>query len=302
MRDDVGNRSGSRQALVASTLRSLALEDSRNAGVDGQPPLISAFVTRTREHIGAFSLPMAGLVIVIEGRKELVDGVEHRVYTAGDLILVPAGARMDVVNEPDPQTGIYRALFVRFPRELIIEAARLWPRFVGQPRRAAAPEISAGLCSAILHAAEALSQRTPASRRVIDHRVLEIILILAEQGVLPLAPKYVAGPVAEAVRLLVRHRLHHPWTAARVAGELGMSEATLRRRLRAEAQTLQDVLRTERLEAAFLLLSRRDADVADALAATGYQSRAHFARHFRARFGMTPSAARSRRPVPPPAE
>lgn len=301
MRNAVDSRSGSRQALVVSTLRSLAMEDSRDVRVDGQPPFISAFVTRTRERISELVLPTASLVIVIEGHKELIDGSVHRIYTAGDPILMPANARMDVVNEPDPRTGIYRALFVRFPRELIIEAARLWPRFVGQPLRAGEPEISAALCSAILHAAEALSQRAPASRRVVDHRVLEIILILAEQGVLALEPKYVAGSVVEAVRLLVRHRLHHPWTAARVSAELDMSEATLRRRLRAEAQTLQDVLRGERMEAAFILLRDRDADVAEALAATGYQSRAHFARHFQARFGLTPSAVRSRRLVPPAA-
>jgi AraC-like DNA-binding protein len=280
---------------IANTLRALAMHDTRNAEENGQPPIISAFVTRSREEVAQLVMPTAGLIIVIEGRKEILAGVDHRVYEAGGAFVLPAGARVDVVNEPDPETGVYRALFIRFPRELVIEAARLWPQFVGQDERADKTVISAELCSAIVHCAEALSRRIPASRRVTDHRILEILLILAEQGVLSLVPKYVDGSVVEAVRLLVRHRLHLPWAAANVAAELSMSEATLRRRLRAEAKSLQALLREERMRAAYTILADRDADVADALAATGYRSRSHFARHFQESFGTSPSSVRRRR-------
>lgn len=281
-----------RKRQIVAALRALAREDSRDAREAGAPPLISAFVTRTREEIRALTLPTAGLVVIIEGRKEIIDGPVQRVHGAGEILVLPADARLDVVNEPDPESGVYRALFVRFPRDLVIEAARLWPQFVGQPAVRTEPELSEALGSAILHAAEAVSRRVPASRRVVDHRVLEIILLLAEQGVLPLVPKYVAGSLVEAVRRLVRHRLHESWTAERVAAGFGLSEATLRRRLRAEGETLQDLVRAERMTAAFTLLADRDADVTEALAATGYRSRSHFARHFHARFGRTPLEVR----------
>lgn len=280
---------------IANTLRSLAIHDTRNAVENGRPPIISAFVARSREAIAQLVMPTAGLIIVIEGRKEIIAGVDHRIYEAGAAFVLPAGARVDVVNEPDTETGVYRALFIRFPRELVIEAARRWPQFIGRDERTETAGISAELCSAIVHCAEALSRRIPASRWVTDHRILEILLILAEQGVLPLVPKYVDGSVVEAVRLLVRHRLHLPWSAANVGAELSMSEATLRRRLRAEAQSLQALLRAERMRAAYIILADRDADVADALAATGYRSRSHFARHFQESFGMSPSSVRRRK-------
>jgi AraC-like DNA-binding protein len=162
------------------------------------------------------------------------------------------------------------------------------------------PVINDELRSAILHCADALSHRTAVSRRVVDHRILEILLILAEQGVLPLSPKYVDTSLVEGVRLLVQHRLHSPWTTAGVAAALSMSEATLRRRLRAEGQTLQALLRAERMKAAYILLSDRDAEVTDAIAATGYRSRSHFARHFKERFGVTPSSARHRKGLTAP--
>lgn len=281
---------------VADALRSLALVDSRDLTDEGRPLILSAFVARTRECIGELVAPMAVLIVIIEGSKEIASGAEQVTYTAGGAFVLPAGARVDVVNDPDPETGVYRALCVGFPRELVIEAARRWPQFVGRkaPRNRNVT-VTADLCSAILHAAEALSHTIPASGRVIDHRILEILLLLAEQGVLPLTPKYVEGSVAEAVRLLVRHRLHLPWTAENVAAALDLSEATLRRRLRAEATSFQDLLRDERMAAAHLLLADRNADVAEALAATGYRSRSHFARHFEERFGVTPAAVRRRR-------
>ncbi|WP_421475817.1 helix-turn-helix domain-containing protein [Agrobacterium tumefaciens] len=77
-----------------------------------------------------------------------------------------------------------------------------------------------------------------------------------------------------------------------------MSEATLRRRLRDENHSLRALLLTERMHAAYLILSDRDADVADAIAATGYASRSHFSRHFQDAFGQAPSTVRRARKKP----
>ena len=277
---------------LARDLADLAEHDTR-ALLDGtNPSFLSAFVTRHREAIGELALPATGLVIVIEGTKELLHAGDRRVYRPGDAILLPAGARFDVVNEPDPATGVYRALFLRLSRELIIEAARLWPEF-SKPIARPPTEIGldAPLSAAIRHAAEAIA--TPGgSRRVQAHRALEIVLMLAERGALALVPKYAETSIAEAVRLMIRHRLDHAWSAAAVAAKLSMSEATLRRRLRGEGESLGRLLLAERMQAAHVLLCDRDADVAEAVAATGYSSRSHFARHFKAAFGVSPLAAR----------
>ncbi|RBP16830.1 AraC family transcriptional regulator [Roseiarcus fermentans] len=286
--------SESRRRLL-ERLRRLAQRDTRKGQGGDEPPLISAFVARDRETISQLSMPSAGLVVVLEGRKEAFWGADRRVYEAGDAFILPAGARLDVVNEPDGASGVYRALFVRFSRPLIIEAARLWPHLrSSHPIEGRSVAVGPALGSAIVHAAEAVSGAAQASGRATDHRILEIILILAESGALPLAPKYVDGSVVEAVRLLVRHRLDQAWPEARVAAELSMSEATLRRRLREKGQTFRALLLSERMTAAHTILADRDADVADAVAAAGYASRSHFSRHFKRFFGVAPSVARRR--------
>ena len=284
---------------LRDALRPLAESDTRGLFEGAEPPFISGFVARRREAIRELSVPAPGLVIVIEGRKDVLWGASARTYHAGEAFVLPAGARVDVVNEPDEASGVYRALVLRFPRQLVIEAARLWPQLMAKPVDLGSTiEVGPALCSAIIHSAEALAAPLTLSRRVVDHRILEVLLILAEQGALRLAPKYVEGPVAEAVRLIIRHRLDHSWSAKLVASQLSMSEATLRRRLNQEGQSLRARLLDERMKAAHVILSDRDADVADAIAATGYASRSHFARHFQEAFGATPSAVRKNRRKP----
>lgn len=275
-------------------LRELALVDSRHVEKDGAPPFVSAFVSRDRETIVELAMPAAGLVIVIEGRKELYWGSSRHLYSPGEAFVLPAGACVSVVNEPDEASGFYRALFIRFPRELVIEAARLWPQLAKRPLVAIpSVEIDFTLCSAIVHCGEVLSRTLSSSRRVVDHRVLEVLLLLAEQGALPLASRYFDGSVSDKIRLLIRSRPVFRWNATTIAAELTTSQATLHRRLRQEGKALSVVLREERLMIAREILTEGKADIAEAIAAAGYVSRSHFARSFRKAFGFAPSDFRS---------
>jgi len=275
-------------------LSRLALVDNRDAGKDGAPPFVSAFVSRNRETFVELAMPAAGLVIVIEGRKELYWGGSRYLYYPGEAFVLPAGCCASVVNEPDQTSGFYRALFIRFPRELIIEAARLWPQLAKRPLvTIPSVKIDFTLCSAIIHCGEVLSRALSSSRRVVDHRVLEVLLLLAEQGALPLASKYFDGSVSDKIRLLVRSRPAFRWNAVAIAAELTMSQATLHRRLRQEGKALITVLREERMMIAREILTEGKADIAEAIAAAGYVSRSHFARSFRKAFGSAPSDFRS---------
>ena len=267
--------------------------------MDGNVPLlVSTFVARERECIARFHPTTPGLVVVIEGSKQVSWGAERRDCAAGDALFLPADAVLDVVNDPDPATGFYRALYLQFPRHMIIEAARRWPEFAARDPGlgVATVALDDSLASAVLHVAEGLHH---CSKRMSAHRLLGVLGHLAERGVVRFAPKYVERSVMEAIRLLIRHRLDQPWSAGTVAATLGMSEATLRRRLAAEGRSLRMVVLGERMEAAHRLLRERTADVAEAMAATGYVSRSHFSRHYKAAHGAVPS--RSRRPRSEPA-
>lgn len=285
-----------REALLA-LLSAHCVIDARD-GLDGNvPPMVSAFVTRERECIASFRPTTPGLVVVIEGSKQVTWGGERRTCAAGDALFLPADAVLDVVNDPDPATDIYRALYLQFSRAMMIEAARRWPEFAAREpgHGIAAVPLDGALSTALTHVAEGLHS---CSQRMNAHRLLGVVGHLAERGIVRFAPKYVERSVVEAVRLLIRHRLDQPWSAGAVATALGMSEATLRRRLAVEGQSLRTVVLAERMEAARQLLSERTADVAQAMAATGYVSRSHFSRHYKAAHGAVPSHSRYRRSEP----
>lgn len=275
------------------SLRAHCLVDARQ-GLDGNlPPLVSAFVAREVERVAAFRAVTPALVVVIDGTKQVMWGLERTTCVAGDALFLPADAMLDVVNEPDEATGAYRALFLQFPRALMIEAARRWPEFASRaPNHGiAAVEMDAPLASAIAHVVDGLDD---CSARMTAHRVLGVLGLLAERGVVRFAPKYVERSVVEAIRLVVRHRLDQRWPASAIAGALEMSEATLRRRLSSEGQSLRTLMVDERMKAAQRLLGERSADVAQAMAATGYASRSHFSRHYKAAHGTVPSHGRRR--------
>lgn len=283
-------------ALLAS-LRAHCFVDARDGMNGNVPPLVSAFVARERECIARFRPTTPGLVIIIEGSKQVTWGAERKDCAAGDALFLPADAVLDVINDPDPVTGIYRALYLQFPRAMMIEAARRWPEFATREpyHTIATIALDDTLASAVVHVAEGLNH---CSARMNTHRLLGVLGHLAERGIVRFAPKYVERSAVEAIRLLVRHRLDQSWSAATVAVALGMSEATLRRRLASEGRSLRAVMIGERMDAAHRLLEERTADVAQAMAATGYVSRSHFGRHYKAAHGSPPSHSRRRRSEP----
>lgn len=262
-------------------------------GDGGGGPALTTFVARRQERVTAFVMPSAALVVPVEGEKQLhVGGAVHR-FRPGELLILRAGWRGDAVNEPDPETGCYRALLLTFPSELVLRARRAHPdRPDGELRGGyfARLPLTGVLASTLLHAAEGIADGAGLPGHVVEHRVMEMLLLLADSGVLPLAPSARGESAADAVRLAVGARPDHPWTAVLLARDLGTSEATLRRRLAREGTSLRVLLQQERMAAAERLLRQERVSVTEAAAACGYASRARFAKRFQAVRGVAPSA------------
>ena len=130
------------------------------------------------------------------------------------------------------------------------------------------------------------------------HRVLELLLILAEGGVVFSRPSDLDW--SERVRRMVAQRLHAAWTVDDLAASFHLSASTLRRRLDAEGCTLGDCVREVRLESALLLLQSTTLSVSEIAYRCGYASHSRFSAAFRERFGFTPSYLRS--PLKPGAQ
>jgi AraC-like DNA-binding protein len=246
-------------------------------------------------------MPVAGLLVVLEGIKRIGWAGRIFTYSPGHAFALPTGASVDVINEPDPRSGVYRALFLGFSPDLLTEARRRWSALAaGHVAVDPTVAIDPALASAILHTSQALAGDIAVSRRVTEQRILEVLLLLAESGAAPLRPDIKSGSISDAVRSLVRDRPAHPWSAASIAEGLCKSEPTMRRMLRQEGTSFRQIVADERMRAAHLVLKSGNSTVADAAVVAGYDSLSHFSRRFQETFGCLPSQCRDggEKPVP----
>lgn len=95
-------------------------------------------------------------------------------------------------------------------------------------------------------------------------------------------------------RLMVMRNYHRPLTLEQVVRSLASSPRQLQRAYAEGGQlTFRDDLAARRLHAAARLLQRPSVPIADVAHTVGYSQGSHFARSFRRRYGLSPSAYRT---------
>ena len=184
---------------ILEKLRRLAAKDNRPTAAPngaGSYSTLFTFVTRERERIAGSAFSQVSIVAILEGSKEIVSMGRQRHFAAGTVIVLPAGWSGDVVNDPDPQTGVYRAIFITFPQELTRRAAKAFPP--AQIASQAELPLDPLLAAAISHAGEGIAGGNMPIP-LIEHRLLEILMVLGMRGALPGSPS-TSGPHLTASR------------------------------------------------------------------------------------------------------
>lgn len=242
-------------------------------------------VIRLRQAVRATFRAVVGevpLILRVDRGRKVIRGAMSADVPAGTLALMPAGVALDVENHPTPDgpycaTGLLIGPDVSVPRG---DSARI---HTADARALAA-----------FDRALDLARRGAVPQAIRDHAVAEVLLWLDSLGLrLPKLggePGY--EPVAARVRALAARDLSRVWSATEVARSLGMSEATLRRRLSEAGTGLQVLLTDLRMNRALGLLQATDLPVGVIAAEVGYASASRFAVRFRERFGLSPRAIR----------
>ncbi|MGO4851560.1 helix-turn-helix transcriptional regulator [Phaeovulum sp. W22_SRMD_FR3] len=263
-----------------------ALAAFRQPGAQGMAPHgagLFSYCAVARERLIAVRLPHPVVAVLLSGTKEVWQGLTQERLTAGAVFVLPGGVDLEIVNDPDPRSGLYQSLILEVPPALVSHVPEDLPPPVGAHQI----PLCRALMEALVHATAEIASGT-AAPHVRAARIRELLALLAPE---PAARPLFDLPPVDRLRRAFRASPDRAWRCAEVAASLGMSEASLRRRLRAEDTSFSALLRAERMLAAQQMLAR---GMASGLAAeaVGYASRTHFARAYRAVFGTAPTGAR----------
>lgn len=246
-----------------------------------------ACITARREH-GAQSveIPQPQFAILLQGRKRVRTAEQTLELATGDLFLVTRRSRIDVVNIPDPSSGLYLSAIVPICNEALSAARLLW--------NGPLPEAGDALAKLPLqdHGVTLLQWRSALEQgNYTEARLALTSLALAfcqrGHGSLLVPPEPGLG---ERIRDLVAAHPERDWQSRDFEEHLGVSGATLRRRLASQQLSVRELVTDARLAHAMQLLYTTRLPLKTVAARAGYRSLGSFNKRFIARYGMEPLA------------
>lgn len=234
----------------------------------------------------------APILIRVERGYKLIRWSGGQVFAeAGDAVALAPGEVFDITNSLSDD-GEYEAFWVVWDASLIadfaegsvakpIEKAHLFRQMEPQFRLSYEAALSA------------LSDPASFPEPIARHKLTELLLWLEQNGThFKLSHDTSAR---SRVRRLISSETSRRWTSPEIAHTLGLSEATMRRRLAEEKVSLRELLQDVRMTQALTLLQSTDISVLDVGLAVGYDSASRFAVRFRERFGFAPSTIRGQK-------
>jgi len=225
------------------------------------------------------------LAIVLQGSKQVRCEGGALVVHPGEVMVVTRACRIDVVNVPDPHSGLYQTVLVPLCAEVLAAARSLWQEALPAPGDAVVGVPLAPLGEALSRWQRALTEARYAEARLA---LAAVTLDLCRRGhgalLLPPPPSF-----ASELRTLVAAQPAREWQSRDFEQAFGVSGATLRRRLAEAGTGLREVVADARLAHAMELLYTTRLPLKTVAARVGYRSLGSFSRRFHARYQLDPA-------------
>jgi AraC-like DNA-binding protein len=246
-----------------------------------------ACITARREH-GASSveIPQPQFAILLQGRKQVRTAQQSLEFVPGDLFLITRRCRIDVVNIPDPHSGLYLSAIVPMCAEALTAARALWNEPLPEAGDALARLPLAEHGATLLQWRQALEhgQYTEARLALAS---LAVAFCRRGHGSLLVPPEPSLG---DRIRDLIAAQPERDWKSRDFEAQLGLSGATLRRRLVSEHSSVRELITDARLAHAMGLLYTTRLPLKTVAARVGYRSLGSFNKRFAERYGLEPAA------------
>lgn len=229
------------------------------------------------------------LIFVHSGRKRLRSAGATYIANQGEMLAVAAGSEIEVTNSL-PDAGPYEAFCLSFDPELCgtTEGPVSKARVISTAATLGRPP--GYLLSAFQRAAAACARPADSPDGIARHQFREVLLGLEFLG-WRFDVRGATKPAARLRRLLGSDPAKR-WKIGEAGRLLGMSEATLRRRLEADGLGFREIIGQVRMGRALALLQSSDLSVTQIAYEVGYESISQFTARFRRHFGQSPGQLR----------
>lgn len=222
---------------------------------------------------------------ILYGQQQLNLQTKQINFNAGDLYIIKPDTVIDAVNLPDPITGEYLTILVPMCDEVIQAAQMIWAKPVVDRTEAILKFSIDDFATALAEWQTALFNHDVVKARLC---ITAILVQLCQQhcsDVLIVPPPKLTKIIHDWV---IENPQHH-WQSSEFEMRLGLSSATLRRKLSHEDTSLRETVTHARLTFALELLYSKKLPMKTIAAKSGYQSVAIFRDRFVERYGIDPA-------------
>lgn len=223
--------------------------------------------------------------MILHGQKQLTLHHQQVNLSAGDLFIIKPDTVADTVNIPDPETGEYLTILVPMCEEVIQAAQMIWAKPITDKTEAILRFSIHDFASHLLSWQTALFEQDLVKARL---SIAAILVQLCQQHCsdVLIVP---APQLSKRIYQWVLEQPQHAWQSSEIEARLGLSSATLRRKLSHEQTSLREIITRARLAYALELLYSNKLPMKTIAAKSGYQSVATFRARFMQRYQVDPN-------------
>nr|WP_086938732.1 helix-turn-helix transcriptional regulator [Thaumasiovibrio occultus] len=246
-------------------------------------PLPFSVYTSVKEQV-LRNVPIAKplFIMVLSGSKTL--GPKDKITCPfGEFIFLPASSSINMRNIP--ANSNYLALLIEFEHAdfdgLQVNAVSENDHYIGRA------------CPTLNHCLHQFVEASLwASPTILSLRKRELLTLLAELGHGEILGLLATPRLTDQIHDMFIAAEQFELTNQQICSALAMSESTLRRKLKLEASSVQEIKDNARLGLALHLLQTTRLPMGAISEKCGYQSPSRFTDRFKRHFGLTPSALR----------
>ena len=223
--------------------------------------------------------------IILYGQKQLNIPTKQLNLGAGDIVIMKPDTIIDAVNIPDQETGEYLTILVPICEEVIKAAQMIWAKPITDKTAEVLKFSIHDFSTQLTEWQTALFCNDWVKARLCITAILIQLCQKNYADVLIVPPPKLSKTIHE----WVSEEPQRNWQSRDIEMRLGMSGATLRRKLSHENTSLRETIAHARLAYAIGLLYSSKLPMKTVAAKSGYQSVATFRERFLQRYGIDPS-------------